>query len=110
MQAANVSVYSGSWRYPSAAEDYLDLRYYQRIARVLEEGTFDLMFFDDRLAMPSIYGGAPPRAPPPARCEHRAVGGVREGGPFDFVFFRRPPRDAVDLRRVARRGRPLRRP
>jgi FMN-dependent oxidoreductase (nitrilotriacetate monooxygenase family) len=58
MQASNVTVYSGSWRYPSSASDYLDLRYYQRIARVLEDGTFDLMFFDDRLAMPSIYGGS----------------------------------------------------
>ncbi|WP_243769683.1 LLM class flavin-dependent oxidoreductase [Amycolatopsis acidicola] len=62
MQASNVTVYSGSWRYPSAAPDYLDLRYYQRIARVLEEGTFDLMFFDDRLAMPSIYGNSPGEA------------------------------------------------
>jgi FMN-dependent oxidoreductase (nitrilotriacetate monooxygenase family) len=62
MQASNVSVYSGSWRYPSAAHDFLDLRYYQRIARVLEEGTFDLMFFDDRLAMPSIYGDSPDEA------------------------------------------------
>ncbi|MER2086634.1 LLM class flavin-dependent oxidoreductase [Rhodococcus sp. (in: high G+C Gram-positive bacteria)] len=59
MQASNVSVYSGSWRYPSSADDYLDLHYYQRIARVLEEGNFDLMFFDDRLAMPSIYGDSP---------------------------------------------------
>lgn len=59
LQASNVSVYSGSWRYPSAAADYLDVRYYQRIARVLEEGTFDLMFFDDRLAMPTIYGDSP---------------------------------------------------
>jgi FMN-dependent oxidoreductase (nitrilotriacetate monooxygenase family) len=56
MQASNVSVYAGSWRYPSSASDYLDLRYYQRIARTLEEGTFDMMFFDDRLAMPAIYG------------------------------------------------------
>ena len=54
-----MSVYSGSWRYPSSADDYLDLHYYQRIARVLEEGNFDLMFFDDRLAMPSIYGDSP---------------------------------------------------
>jgi FMN-dependent oxidoreductase (nitrilotriacetate monooxygenase family) len=58
MQASNVTVYSGSWRYPSSAADFLDIRYYQRVARVLEEGTFDLMFFDDRLAMPSIYGGS----------------------------------------------------
>jgi FMN-dependent oxidoreductase (nitrilotriacetate monooxygenase family) len=56
MQASNVSVYAGSWRYPSTQSDYLDLRYYQRIARTLEEGTFDMMFFDDRLAMPAIYG------------------------------------------------------
>ncbi|OHV36549.1 monooxygenase [Parafrankia colletiae] len=62
MQASNVSVYSGSWRYPSSMPDFLDLRYYQRIARVLEEGTFDLMFFDDRLAMPSIYGSSPAEA------------------------------------------------
>ncbi|GLZ46926.1 monooxygenase [Actinomycetospora sp. NBRC 106375] len=58
LQASNVSVYSGSWRYPSASDDFLDLRYYQRIARTLEDGTFDLMFFDDRLAMPAIYGDA----------------------------------------------------
>ncbi|MEU9450513.1 LLM class flavin-dependent oxidoreductase [Streptomyces sp. NPDC048277] len=59
LQASNVSVYSGSWRYPSAAGDFLDVRYYQRIARVLEEGTFDLLFFDDRLAMPAIHGDSP---------------------------------------------------
>ncbi|MEU4657408.1 LLM class flavin-dependent oxidoreductase [Streptomyces sp. NPDC023723] len=62
LQASNVSVYSGSWRYPSSATDYLDLRYYQRIARELEDGMFDLLFFDDRLAMPSIYGGSPAEA------------------------------------------------
>lgn len=62
LQASNVSVYSGSWRYPSAAADFLDVRYYQRIARVLEEGMFDLMFFDDRLAMPAIYGDSPAEA------------------------------------------------
>jgi FMN-dependent oxidoreductase (nitrilotriacetate monooxygenase family) len=62
MQASNVSVYSGSWRYPAAADDYLDLRYYQRIARTLEEGTFDLLFFDDRLAMPTIYDDSPDEA------------------------------------------------
>ncbi|MCX4815251.1 LLM class flavin-dependent oxidoreductase [Streptomyces sp. NBC_01239] len=62
LQASNVSVYSGSWRYPSAATDYLDVRYYQRIAQVLEDGLFDLLFFDDRLAMPSIYGGSPDEA------------------------------------------------
>ena len=32
--------------------------YYEKLARTLEEGCFDLMFFDDRLAMPGIYGGS----------------------------------------------------
>lgn len=62
LQASNVSVYSGSWRHPSATADFLELRHYHRIARVLEEGNFDLLFFDDRLAMPSIYGGSPDEA------------------------------------------------
>ena len=33
-------------------------RYYQKLGRILEEGCFDMMFFDDRLAMPGIYGGS----------------------------------------------------
>ncbi len=46
--------------------------------RTLEEGCFDLMFFDDRLAMPGIYGGSVAEAvlrgrpPGEARPEHRA--------------------------------------
>jgi FMN-dependent oxidoreductase (nitrilotriacetate monooxygenase family) len=55
MQAGNVTVYSGSWRYPSAELNFLDLGYYTKIARTLEEGCFDLVFFDDRLAMPGVY-------------------------------------------------------
>ncbi|HEY8060498.1 MAG TPA: LLM class flavin-dependent oxidoreductase, partial [Acidimicrobiales bacterium] len=31
---------------------------YQDLGRTLEAGCFDLMFFDDRLAMPGIYGGS----------------------------------------------------
>lgn len=55
MQAGNVTVYSGSWRYPSADLSFLSMEYYQRIARTLEEGKFDCVFFDDRLAMPGVY-------------------------------------------------------
>ena len=47
---------AGSWRHPANAMDFLTAEYYQRIARVLEEGKFDMAFFDDRLAMPDIYG------------------------------------------------------
>ena len=58
MQAGNVTVYSGSWRYPSAELGFLTMDYYTKIARTLEEGTFDLVFFDDRLAMPGVYGNS----------------------------------------------------
>jgi FMN-dependent oxidoreductase (nitrilotriacetate monooxygenase family) len=58
MQAGSTSVYAGSWRHPATEHGYLDAAYYAKIGRQLEEGCFDLMFFDDRLAMPGIYGGS----------------------------------------------------
>jgi FMN-dependent oxidoreductase (nitrilotriacetate monooxygenase family) len=56
LQAQNCSNYAASWRHAAAAPDFLTAEYYQRIARVLEAGKFDLAFFDDRLAMPDRYG------------------------------------------------------
>src|SRR5260370_1801043 len=58
MQEGSTSVYAGSWRHPATEHGYLDASYYAKIGRQLEEGCFDLMFFDDRLAMPGIYGGS----------------------------------------------------
>src|SRR3954453_13058018 len=58
MQAGNVTVYAGSWRHPATEHGFLDQRYYQKLGRTLEDGCFDMMFFDDRLAMPGIYGGS----------------------------------------------------
>jgi FMN-dependent oxidoreductase (nitrilotriacetate monooxygenase family) len=58
MQAGNATVYAGSWRHPATEHGFLDLAYYQKLGRTLEEGCFDMMFFDDRLAMPGIYGGS----------------------------------------------------
>src|SRR6201996_2334970 len=58
MQAGSTSVYAGSWRHPATEHGYLDASYYAKIGRQLEEGCFDLVFFDDRLAMPDIYGGS----------------------------------------------------
>lgn len=57
LQAQNCSQYTGSWRHPASMGDFLTPAYYQRIARTLEDGLFDMAFFDDRLAMPDIYGG-----------------------------------------------------
>jgi FMN-dependent oxidoreductase (nitrilotriacetate monooxygenase family) len=58
MQAGSTTVYAGSWRHPATEHGFLDARYYQKLARTLEDGCFDLMFFDDRLAMPGIYAGS----------------------------------------------------
>src|SRR6476659_2920923 len=58
MQAGNTSVYTGSWRHPATEHGFLSASYYQKLGRTLEEGCFDMMFFDDRLAMPGIYGGS----------------------------------------------------
>jgi FMN-dependent oxidoreductase (nitrilotriacetate monooxygenase family) len=58
MQAGSTTVYAGSWRHPDTDHGFLTARYYQDLGRTLERGCFDLMFFDDRLAMPGIYGGS----------------------------------------------------
>jgi FMN-dependent oxidoreductase (nitrilotriacetate monooxygenase family) len=56
MQASNCSNYTGSWRHPETAPNFLDLQYYQDIARTLDAAKFHMAFIDDRLAMPSRYG------------------------------------------------------
>ncbi len=58
MQAGNATVYAGSWRHPATEHGFLTAGYYEKLGRTLEEGCFDMMFFDDRLAMPGIYGGS----------------------------------------------------
>ena len=58
MQAGNATVYAGSWRHPATEHGFLTSDYYAKLGRTLEEGCFDMMFFDDRLAMPGIYGGS----------------------------------------------------
>jgi len=58
MQAGNATVYAGSWRHPATEHGFLSQRYYQKLGRTLEEGCFDMLFFDDRLAMPGVYGGS----------------------------------------------------
>jgi FMN-dependent oxidoreductase (nitrilotriacetate monooxygenase family) len=56
LAASNVSTFAGSWLYPSARSDYLSSDYYTDMARLLDQGGLDLAFYDDRLAMPAIYG------------------------------------------------------
>lgn len=58
MQAGSTTVYAGSWRHPATEHRFLDPGYYAHLGRILEAGCFDMLFFDDRLAMPGIYGGS----------------------------------------------------
>ena len=59
LQAQNCTTLASAWRHPEARDDFTTAAYYQKIGQVLEEGKFQLAFFDDRLAMPDIYGGNP---------------------------------------------------
>ena len=56
LQAQNCSNYPGSWRHEASMSDFLKPDYYQRVGRILEDGKFQMAFFDDRLAIPDIYG------------------------------------------------------
>ena len=56
LQAQNCSISPGSWRHPAGATDFTSPEYFQRLGRVMEEGKFHLAFFDDRLALPDIFG------------------------------------------------------
>ena len=57
LQAQNCTTIPASWRHPEAWTNTYSPDYYQHIARVLEAGKIDSCFFDDRLAMPDMYGG-----------------------------------------------------
>src|ERR1700758_4978225 len=56
LQAQNGTNLPSSWRHPESRDDSMSADYYQEIARILERGKFHMAFFDDRLAMPDIYG------------------------------------------------------
>ncbi|MFM2277956.1 MAG: Nitrilotriacetate monooxygenase component [Pseudomonadota bacterium] len=45
------------WRHPHAATDFLNKSYYIKLARLLEDAVFDLVFIPDALAMPRSLGG-----------------------------------------------------
>lgn len=57
LQAQNCTTLPAAWRHAQARTDSYSPEYYQHIARVLEAGKFDIGFFDDRLAMPDMFGG-----------------------------------------------------
>lgn len=44
------------WRHPDTQLNFLQPEYYLRVAQILEQGKFDLIFFADRLAISDSYG------------------------------------------------------
>ena len=56
LQAQNCTNLVSSWRHPESAHRHGSPEYYADLGRVLEEGKFQVAFFDDRLAMPDRYG------------------------------------------------------
>jgi len=56
LQAQNCTNFASSWRHPLSRTDTWSADYYRHVGRVLEEGKFQLGFFDDRLSMPDMYG------------------------------------------------------
>jgi FMN-dependent oxidoreductase (nitrilotriacetate monooxygenase family) len=54
--ASQVTHSHGAWRHPGSHANFTDADYYVRIARTLERGKFDFVFFADLLATPNRYG------------------------------------------------------
>ena len=47
----------GAWRHPAAGLGFLDARWWVELARIYEQGLFDMMFLPDLLAIPDMAGG-----------------------------------------------------
>ena len=84
----------GMWRHPETDNDFLDPAWYEHVARVLEKGKFDCLFFADTLGLFDNYrgnfdallqgGGQMGRVPPgeldlPARVQQPVCGGPADG-------------------------------
>ena len=58
MHASQVVHSHAIWRHPKTHSGFLTPEYYQNVARILEQGKFDLVFFADILATPDRYGNS----------------------------------------------------
>ena len=48
----------GMWRHPETENRFLDAASYEELARLLERGRFDCVFFADQQGIPEIYGNS----------------------------------------------------
>jgi FMN-dependent oxidoreductase (nitrilotriacetate monooxygenase family) len=51
------SHHHGMWRHPETDNRFLEPDYYEHVARILELGKFDALFFSDVLSLPDFYRG-----------------------------------------------------
>jgi FMN-dependent oxidoreductase (nitrilotriacetate monooxygenase family) len=58
LSAGPTSGSHGGWRYPGADSDVTSLDYYRRLARILEDSRFDMLFLADILSVPNKFGGS----------------------------------------------------
>jgi FMN-dependent oxidoreductase (nitrilotriacetate monooxygenase family) len=56
MIASQLTHSHAQWRHPFNNLDFLSQEFYQDVARILERGRFDYVFFADHLAVPGRYG------------------------------------------------------
>ncbi len=89
------------WRHPKPSVITLDPEYYARVAKVVEEGLFDFLFFADRLAVGDQMGGSGtwpcamvPRMPPAwTRCRSSPIWSAR---PANWAWGRPVPRPTTN--------------
>lgn len=58
ISASTTQASIGAWTHPATDPRIFDPDYYVGVARTLERGGFDVMFIDDRLAMPMAFGNS----------------------------------------------------
>ena len=56
--ASHVTHSHSAWRHPESRTDFTHASYYHEIAKILEKGKFDFIFFADLLAFPERYGNS----------------------------------------------------
>lgn len=57
-QATVSGTQNGAWMHPGSDPRITEPDYYINLARMAERVGFDMMFFDDRFAMPAVYGNS----------------------------------------------------
>jgi FMN-dependent oxidoreductase (nitrilotriacetate monooxygenase family) len=57
-QATVSQTQHGAWMHPGSDPKITEPEYYINLAREVERAGFDMLFFDDRWAMPAVYGGS----------------------------------------------------